>query len=149
MLKRIVKIVLVLLLISIPIFAEINYETEYNLLMIDYEETINDYEQAVDDLRDLNVIYKSEVYMHTLSKEQIETDQLEITMLRDDLEVLLKLVDPRYFTVFLMGGQDTTFFTGELAFSADVPKLPISAIISAQYTTDNSFNVKLGIGIKF
>ncbi len=149
MLKKIVKIVLILLLISIPVFADIDYEAEYNSLLDDYETLLNDYDQCVDDLKDANNNYKNEIGMHLISKDQIERDQREIKMLREDLEDLLVLIDPRYFTIYLMGGQAPENFTGELAFSIDVPKVPISAIVSAQYTINEDFVVKLGIGIKF
>lgn len=128
---------------------DINYETEYNVLLIDYEELLDDYEDVINELSGLNKTYESEIDMHELSKEQILMDQREIDMLRDDNEGLVKLIDPKYFTLYIIGGYQGESPLVELAIAASVPKVPFAVLAGVEYIHLQGVNMKLGIGVKF
>lgn len=151
MLKKI-NILLFIFMLFFPIFSfsqTFNYEKEYKTLSADYDSLLKDYETLNNKYNDLNSTYNKEIKMHELSKEQIKYDQTEITMLRDDLTNLTKLIDPRYFTLFIIGGYQGINPLGELAISASIPKLPFSVYAGTEYIYPDGINMKLGIGVKF
>ena len=144
--------ILFISLLFFPIVTQaqdINYETEYQELLIDYEDLLDDYEEVINKLDGLNSTYNNEIDMHELSEEQIIMDQREIDMLRDDNENLIKLINPKYFTLYIIGGYQGVYPLGELAISASVPQLPFAVYAGVEYIYIQGVNMKLGIGVKF
>ena len=154
------KTILSLILISFLSFQsfsqDASYETDYNLLLFeyealldDYEDLLDEYETSINDHEKLNIIYESEVEFHEISKEQIELDQTEIKMLREHLETVMKLADPRYFTAFITGGMVSDKQAFDVGLSAQIPRLPFSVIGSVGYVIDRGFSFSIGAGVKF
>ena len=129
--------------------TQADWKAKYEELLDDYDSLLDDYEELINDARTHNDKMRLVNEDLDLAEEQIENDQSEVEMLRDRIDVLTYYVDPKYFTVFLMGGYEGENVTGEIAFAVDVPKLPISGICAAEYTINEDFNIKLGVGIQF
>lgn len=141
---------LILVFSAISIRAqEINFEMEYDTLLVEYEELLDDYEDVINELDALNSIYEKEIDMHELSKKQIIIDQIEIEMLRDDIKDLLYLVDPKYITLYLIAGYQGVKPLGGIALSFDIPKIPFAIYAGAEYIISTGVNMKLGVGVKF
>ncbi len=136
-------------LTSFSYSQEFDYEKEYTILSVDYDMLLADHIELTNKYEILNNTYEKEIDMHQLSKEQIIMDQVEIKMLRDDLTDLFKLVDPKYFTLYIIGGYQGIQPLGELAISASVPKLPFAVLAGVEYIYLTGVNMKLGIGVKF
>ncbi len=152
MLKKLVKLFAVLGFVLISSFTytqTFDYEKEYTILSGEYDTLLADYSILNNKYDALNNTYSKEISMHELSKEQIKFDQIEITMLRDDITDLIKLVDPEYFTLFIIGGYQGINPLGELAISASIPKLPFAVYGGIEYIYLTGMNMKLGIGVKF
>lgn len=150
--RKLTKLFIILAFIFVTSFSfsqNFDYETEYTTLSSDYDDLLVAYEKQTNELATLNKTYEKEIDMHQLSKEQILFDQIEIEMLRDDLSDLLKLVDPKYFTLYVIGGYQGINPLGELAIAASVPKLPFAVLAGVEYIHLVGVNMKLGIGVKF
>jgi len=147
--KFLIIIFFFFIITSLSFSQEFDYEKEYTILSADYDSLLNDYQQLIEDNKKLNNIYEKEIDKHQLSKEQIIMDQTEIKMLRDNITDLLKLVDPKYFTLFIVGGYQGMNPLGELSISASVPKIPFAVLAGVEYIYFTGVNMKLGIGVKF
>ncbi len=142
-------IIAFIFLTSFGYSQDFDYEKEYTILSADYDTLLADHIELTNKYEILNNTYEKEIDMHQLSKEQIIMDQVEIKMLRNDLTDLLKLVDPKYFTLYIIGGYQGIQPLGELAISASVPKLPFAVLAGVEYIYLTGVNMKLGIGVKF
>jgi hypothetical protein len=131
-----------------PIYSQ-DYKADYKSLLTEYDTLVDSYEEVINELKDLNKTYEKEIDMHQLSKEQIEMDQTEIIMLRDDIKDLIYLVDPKYFTLYVIGGYQGGSPLGGIAISASLPKIPFAVLAGAEYIHPEGLNFKLGIGVRF
>jgi len=129
--------------------SETYFEVEYELLLDDYEELLGDYKAIILKLKELNYTYEKEIDEHEKAKEQIKIDQLEISGLRDNLEDLIYVTDPRYFSAYVIGGYMGESPLAELALTVDIPKTPFSVYAGTEYIHFKGVNMKLGIGFKF
>jgi len=163
--NQFVKIWLIILLIFIIFFTPFNLNAEdvdllkeleqttndYEKLLNDYEKLLNDYENLNNKYEELLIKYNNTKKTFELAKEQINNDNIEITQIRNDLERMTKLVDPKYFTVFILGGLLNTYQSVDLGFEVDIPHFPISFYLSGGYVFNqyNNFSFKAGLGFQF
>lgn len=145
--KLLISIFLISIILS-PVHSQ-DYQADYESLLTEYDSLLDSYEAVINELEELNRTYEKEIDMHQLSKETIEMDQTEITMLREDIEDLIYLVDPRYFTLYVIGGYQGIYPLGGLAITASLPKIPLSVLAGAEYISTQGFNFKFGIGVRF
>jgi len=146
--KKLISILLIIFALAMPVMAQ-DYKVEYETLLTDYETLLDDYEDLIEEYDFLKGTYEGEIYEHELSKDQIVSDQREIGMLRDDVEDLLYYINPKYFTVFLIGGYFEDKLLGEIALSADIPQVPFSVYAGVEYIYTIGVNFKLGVGVNF
>ena len=147
------KFLIILLFCSFFLHSQ---ETDYDILLADYEKLmdeydilLDEYESSLDDYENLIGIYENEIEFHNISKERIELDQTEISMLRDHLETVMKLADPRYFTAYAAGGMVGEKQAFDIGLTAQIPRIPFSVITSVGYVIDYGFSFKIGAGVKF
>jgi peptidoglycan hydrolase CwlO-like protein len=163
--KQFVIIWLIVFIIFLILFTpfdlnadEVDLLNELEQVTNDYEDLLNEHEKLLNDYEDLNNKYEELLikYNNTkktfeLAKEQINNDNIEITQIRNDLERMTKLVDPKYFTVFILGGVLSSYQSVDLGFEVDVPHFPISFYLSGGYVFNqyNNFSFKAGLGFQF
>ena len=151
MIKKILITFFFLSMLLSPLVAQ-DYEellTKYETLLISCKEQNDSYNELIEDYKILNEQYREEIEFHQASKDQLNTDKKVLELSRDSINDLLKIVDPRYFTIFVIGGYQGNLPLGELAISASIPKLPFSVFAGVEYIYTVGVNMKLGVGVKF
>jgi hypothetical protein len=164
LIKKILLLVL-LLCLSIPAFSEeeTNWKDEYTKLLAEYELTVNSleetrndyskllisYDTLIEDYDNLFDLYTKKQLVLDKTAEQLTADEALAKQMEDTISTLTKLVDPKYFTLFVQGGMVGKSGTGDIGIIIDIPRIPISLITSANYTLDVGFGAKIGLGVQF
>lgn len=162
--KKILTLIVLVIVFVSPIFSqETDWKAEYIELLAqhemivdtledvtdDYEELVISYDTLVGDYENLFELYTKKQVVLDKTKEQMTEDQLLFKQMEDSITTLTKLVDPKYFTAFVMGGLTGGKETVDLGVVVDVPRIPISLITSANYTFEVGFGAKIGLGVQF
>ena len=163
MIKKVVSILFLSLFLASLFAEDIDWQKEYIELMAEHEDTVEQlesvgeeysdllksYDTLSSDYQDLFDLYTKKQVVINKSEEQLTADQELSKQQEDTINTLLKLVDPKYFTVFLQAGMIGPHGTVDLGLVADIPRIPISVIASGNYTMDVGFGAKIGLGVQF
>lgn len=173
MLRKIVFNIIFFLFASLaPITAQSYTDAEYETLLDDHEETLNDYEILLGEYEDLlkqygdlsndyavmidqfvtlNDTYLAEIGYHEGSKTALLASKRIIVDLEDSVIDLLSITDTRYMALYIQGGYSGDMVTAGVAFTARIPKVPVSFMIDVDYLHGLNFpiNFQVGLGFRF
>ncbi len=163
-------IIISLILISLPLFAQVDWEKAYyeevaahdetqilyddlneshKLLQERHDQTLAQLEVAVESISSTNRLLSSEIQFHEFSKERIELDQEEIGLLRDNLDNMISLADVKMWQVYVQGGLLVNDTAIDLGLNVLIPRTPLAVMFEGNYVVNNGFGVKLGLGVRF